>query len=85
MSDIELKNLQKGGQGGDQLEEWKKMREDGRVTIAERDADSARMGSAGLVPERIDEKMPYIDSGYVDDSGPDLMEGLKKMFGGDKK
>ena len=50
----------------------------------ERDADSSRLGSAGLIAERIDEKLPYIDDGYVDESAPDLMKSLGKLFGGDK-
>ena len=87
-ANAELKQLQKGGGGdGDVLEDWKKLKEEGKVVASEqeRDADSARMGSAGLIAERIDEKLPYIDSGYVDEDAPDLMEGLKKLFGGDKK
>ena len=42
-----------------------------------------------LLPDRIDENMPFIDSGYVDESQPDVMaelgklgEGLGKLFGG---
>jgi hypothetical protein len=84
--DKELKELQKGGTG-DALEEWKRLREEGKVQSMdemERDADSARFGSDGLIGERIDEKLPYIDSGYVDESAPDLMGGLKKLFGGNK-
>jgi len=54
------------------------------VQDTERDKDSARMGSDGLIAERIDTKLPYIDDGYVDESAPDLMGGLKKLFGGDR-
>lgn len=53
-----------------------------RLQDSERDADSSRLGSDGLIAERIDEKLPYIDDGYVDDSAPDLMKGLGKLFGG---
>ena len=83
----ELKQVQMGGGGGDRLEEWKRLREEGKVTASgqERDADSSRWGSEGLIAERIDEKLPYIDDGYVDESVPDVMEGLKKLFGGDEK
>ena len=125
MQDKELKDLQKGGDG-DTLDEWKRLKDEGKVTSMdemERDAgasasldpstsefglampaalrrtplanpyhagsrrasaDSSRFGSDGLIGERIDEKLPYIDSGYVDESSPDLMGGLKKLFGGDK-
>ena len=64
-----------------------KLKEEGKVKASEqeRDADSARLGSEGLIAERIDEKLPYIDSGYVDESQPDIMGGLKKLFGGDGK
>lgn len=88
-ADAELKALQKkGGDGDDSLEEWRRLKEEGKVQgmdETERDADSSRMGSEGLIAERIDEKLPYIDSGWVDDSGPDLMAGLGKLFGGQKK
>jgi len=85
--DAELRQLQKGASGGDQLEDWNRLKEAGKVQSMddmERDKDSERAGSAGLIGERIDEKLPYIDAGYVDESQPDLMEGLKKLFGGDK-
>lgn len=51
----------------------------------ERDKDSSRLGSAGLIAERIDTKLPYVDDGYVDESAPDFMKGSGKLFGGDKK
>ena len=46
----------------------------------------------GLIAERIDEKLPYIDSGYVDENAPsfelpempDLGKAFGKLFGGDK-
>lgn len=37
------------------------------------------------VAERLDEKLPYIDQGYVDESQPDFMAEIGKLFGGDKK
>ena len=90
--DADLKQLQARSDGGDKLGEWMKLKEEGKVKAmddTERDADSGRLGSAGLIGERIDEKLPYIDSGYVDESAPqmempDIMGGLKKlgdMFG----
>lgn len=47
-------------------------------------------GGEGLVAERLDTRLPFIDSGYVDESQPeiempDLMGGLKKLFGGEQK
>ena len=87
-SDAELRSVQGGRRDGkDVLEDWQKLKEEGKVKASEqeRDADSARLGSEGLIAERIDEKLPYIDSGYVDESQPDIMGGLKKLFGGDGK
>lgn len=86
--DAELKQLQRGNVEGDSLEAWKQMKEEGLVTAMddmERDKGSERMGSEGLVAERIDEKLPYIDSGYVDESQPDVMGSLGKLFGGKKE
>jgi hypothetical protein len=92
-ADAELRELQQRG-GGDKLDEWKQLRAEGKVKASgqERDAGSARLGSEGLIAERIDEQLPYIDDGYVDQSQPDLMEGindsLRKLgdiFGGDAK
>jgi len=87
-SDVELKQLQKGdGTGADKLEAWKAMKAEGKVKSmddTERDTKSSRLGSEGLIAERIDEKLPYIDDGYVDESQPDLMKGLSKLFGGNK-
>lgn len=87
----ELKAVQ-AGQRGDALEAWKELKEQGLVKgmdETERDADSSRMGSEGLIAERIDEKLPYIDSGYVAEDTPDVMGELGKAFGklmgGDKK
>ncbi|KAL1510742.1 hypothetical protein AB1Y20_007029 [Prymnesium parvum] len=84
-TDRELKELQKGdGTGADKLESWKKMKEAGMVKgvdDTERDAGSSRLGSEGLIAERIDEKLPYIDDGYVDENAPDPMKALGKLFG----
>ena len=59
----------------------------------EREAGERSLGGEGLLPDRIDESMPFIDSGYVDESQGDVMEELGKMGenfgkmfgGGDKK
>lgn len=76
-------HMQARADGKDTLGDWKKLKDEGKVVASEqeRDAGSARMGSEGLISERIDEKLPYIDSGYVDESAPDLMGGLNKLFG----
>ena len=83
-ANMELETLQSGQGGGDKLEAWQKMREEGKINVfdKEREAGDRSLGGEGLLPDRIDESMPYIDDGYVDESAPDVMEGLKKLFGG---
>ena len=51
----------------------------------EREAGERSWGGEGLVADRIDEKLPFIDSGYVDESQPDIMGAFGKLFGGDDK
>lgn len=73
--------------GYDPINEWSKLREDGKIKVGddlERDEGSRRLGSEGLVDVRIDERLPYIDQGYVEE-GPDVMEGIKNILGGGKK
>ena len=73
--------------GYDPLSEWKKLRGSGKIQVGsdlERDANSSRLGSEGLVEVRVDERMPYIDQGYVDESA-DAMGNFMKLFGGGKK
>ena len=94
--DAELKELQKGG-GKEALDKWQQMRDEGKIDAftKKREAGERSLGGVGLLPDRIDENMPFIDSGYVDDSEPqvDVMaelgkmgENFGKMFGGgDKK
>ena len=94
--DVELQELQKTG-GAEALEKWEQMRKDGKIDVfdKEREAGDRSLGGEGLLPDRIDESMPFIDSGYVDESSVDVMaelgkmgEGLGKLFGGggdDKK
>jgi len=84
--DSELKELQKTGD----IAAWEQLRAEGKLKSSddmEREAGDRSLGGEGLIAERIDTRLPFIDSGYVDESAPDLMGGLKKMFGGggDKK
>ena len=88
-----LNDLQKSNADGDTVAEWKRLRAEGTIRTAtsglERDKDSSRLGSEGLFAERIDERLPYIDSGYVpedaEESSGDFLGGLaKSIFGGDK-
>ena len=66
----------------DNLEQWKSARDSGAIKTAssglKRDADSSRMGSAGLFAERADAKMPYIDRGYVQETTADGIPIKKK-------
>merc|ERR1719506_3141439 len=66
----------------DNLEQWKAARDSGAIKTAssglKRDADSSRMGSAGLFAERADAKMPYIDRGYVQETTSDGIPIKKK-------
>ena len=70
-TDRELTELQRSGGGGDKLEAWKEMRAEGKVKSmdsTERDADTAILGSSdGLIGERMDTKLPYVDEGWVDE------------------
>ena len=67
----------------DNLEQWKSARDSGAIKTAssglKRDADSSRMGSAGLFAERADAKMPYIDRGYVQETTSDGIPIKKKQ------
>ena len=91
--DAELKELQQAG-GTEALDKWKSMRAEGKIDAfeKEREAGERSLGGEGLLPDRVDENMPFIDNGYVDEATPDVMEelgkmaeGFGKMFGGDKK
>jgi hypothetical protein len=78
---------EEGGGNYDPLTEWQRLREEGKITVGSdlpRDPTTSRLGSEGLVDVRTDERLPYIDQGYVDTSsdGPDLVGGMKKLFGG---
>jgi len=85
-----LREVQQGKEGADGLDKWKQLRDEGKIKTASsglvRDEDSSRLGSEGLFAERIDAKLPYIDSGYVPEGeeekdGGDFFGGLAKMFG----
>uniref|UniRef100_A0A7R9Z6V8 Uncharacterized protein n=1 Tax=Pseudictyota dubia TaxID=2749911 RepID=A0A7R9Z6V8_9STRA len=78
---------QKVEEGYDPLGDWKRLRKEGKVILGddlERDPTSSRLGSEGLQDVRVDERMPYIDQGYVDEDS-DVMGKLFGVFGGKKK
>jgi hypothetical protein len=69
--------------GYDPLNEWKKLKDSGKIKMSrelERDKGSSRLGSEGLIDVRVDERMPYIDQGYVDESA-DVMGKFMGLFG----
>lgn len=73
--------------GVDPIEEWKKLKDEGKIKMSkdlQRDKGSARLGSEGLIEVRVDERMPYIDQGYVDEDA-DVMGKLMNMFGKNEK
>jgi hypothetical protein len=72
---------------GDPLDDWNQLRKEGKIKVGsdlERDEGSRRFGSEGLVDVRVDERMPYIDQGYVDENA-DVMGNFLGLFGGKKK
>lgn len=76
-----------GDEGYDPMTDWKRLREEGKIQVGsdlERDPSSSRLGSEGLVDVRIDERMPYIDQGYVDPDA-DVVGNFMQIFGGGKK
>ena len=86
MRKAELKAVQKNS-GADTLEAWKALKDEGKVLSSDdmsRDTDTNVLGSKdGLIAERIDENLPYIDQGYVaEDAGPDLSKALGDALGG---
>ena len=87
MRKAELKAVQKDTSGADTLEAWKALKDEGKVLSSDdmsRDTDTNVLGSKdGLIAERIDENLPYIDQGYVaEDAGPDLSKALGDALGG---
>ncbi len=72
----------KNGEDDSLLKEWKKKREDGDIKVGsdlKRDEGTRRLGSEGLVEVRTDERLPYIDQGYVDESS-DMFGNFFKNF-----
>ena len=59
---------QKVEEGYDPKSDWDRLRASGEIKVGsdlERDESSSRLGSEGLVDQRVDELLPYIDAGYV--------------------
>ena len=65
----EVWNFQTDSTGGDPKVEWDRLRKEGKIKVGsemERDKGSERLGSEGLVEVRTDERLPYIDRGWVE-------------------
>ncbi len=72
--------------GNDLLDTWTQLRAEGKIKAGsdiERDPTSSRLGSEGLQDVRTDDKLPYIDQGYVDEDA-DVFKNFKNFFGGKK-
>ena len=85
--DQELWSFQQEVGGDDPLNTWTQLKAEGKIKSSsdiERDPTSSRLGSEGLQEIRTDDKLPYIDQGYVDESA-DVFGNFKNMFGGKKK
>ena len=68
--------------GYDPLVDWKRLKDEGKIKMSkdlERDVSSSRLGSEGLIDVRVDERMPYIDQGYVDEES-DVMGKIFNIF-----
>ena len=73
--------------GYDPLTDWTRLRKEGKIKIGndlKRDETTSRLGSEGLIDVRIDERMPYIDQGYVSEDA-DVMGKLMNFFGKQQK
>eukprot|EP00596_Hydrurales_sp_CCMP1899_P007734 CAMPEP_0119039996 /NCGR_PEP_ID=MMETSP1177-20130426/9787_1 /TAXON_ID=2985 /ORGANISM="Ochromonas sp, Strain CCMP1899" /LENGTH=192 /DNA_ID=CAMNT_0007004605 /DNA_START=93 /DNA_END=671 /DNA_ORIENTATION=- len=73
---------QKQAEGYDPLTDWQKLKDEGKIKMSkdlERDSKSSRLGSEGLIEVRVDERMPYIDQGYVDEES-DVMGKFMGLF-----
>ena len=69
--------------GVDPMQKWKELRSEGKIKAGsdiERDPTSSRLGSEGLQEIRTDDKLPYIEQGYVDEDA-DVVGNFMKMFG----
>ena len=65
----EVWNFQTDSGKGDPKKEWDRLRGEGKIKVGsemERDKGSERLGSEGLVEVRTDERLPYIDQGWVE-------------------
>mmetsp|Transcript_8974 Transcript_8974/g.18123 ORF Transcript_8974/g.18123 Transcript_8974/m.18123 type:complete len:181 (+) Transcript_8974:170-712(+) len=66
----EMWNFQQDTKNGeDPKKEWDRLRASGKITVGSemaRDKSTSRLGSEGLVEVRTDERMPYIDQGWVE-------------------
>jgi hypothetical protein len=72
----------KTSDGYDPLTDWKRLKDEGKIKMSkdlERDTQSSRLGSEGLIEVRVDERMPYIDQGYVDEDS-DAMGKFMGLF-----
>jgi hypothetical protein len=69
--------------GYDPLTDWQRLKDEGKIKIG-KDLDRSQgkvLGSNdGLIDVRVDERMPYIDQGYVDTSS-DFMSKFTSLFG----
>jgi len=82
-----LWDFQQKNSGTDPLETWNTLREEGKIKVGSdlpRDPDSSRLGSEGLQEVRIDERMPYIDQGYVEEE-TDKKGNFMDIFGKKKE
>jgi hypothetical protein len=82
-SDTRAWDFQREASGADPLDKWTELRAAGVIKAGddiERDPTSSRLGSEGLQEIRTDDKLPYVEKGYVDEDA-DVMGNLKKMFG----
>ena len=73
--------------GYDPLSDWTRLRNEGKILIGKDlkgDETTSRLGSEGLIDVRVDERMPYIDQGYVSDDA-DIMGKFMNIFGGGRK
>eukprot|EP00563_Minutocellus_polymorphus_P021098 CAMPEP_0197718422 /NCGR_PEP_ID=MMETSP1434-20131217/2585_1 /TAXON_ID=265543 /ORGANISM="Minutocellus polymorphus, Strain CCMP3303" /LENGTH=190 /DNA_ID=CAMNT_0043303073 /DNA_START=130 /DNA_END=702 /DNA_ORIENTATION=+ len=80
-------SFQQKTDGTDALDDWNRLREEGKIKVGsdlERDASSSRLGSEGLVDVRVDELLPYIDQGYVDEDADVMGKMFGGLFGGNK-
>ena len=81
--DSKLWDFQRDNGEVDPMETWNQLRSEGKIVAGDdikRDPTSSRLGSEGLQEIRTDDKLPYVEQGYVDESA-DVMGNIKKIFG----